>query len=408
MKRSILLLLALAVAAPLLTPSLMAQTDPPLEETFLLRHVSGTTANPGSHVPYVLSNDGTSPWAFFHAFSAHVSYVSESGPEDQRNEVFSTNWFSGGVHGRLGDRTTVALRGRLSLEPYTIKEEGYPQILQFVSPEGGDVLIDHMRPHDLFGEAAAEIAFRMWATSFLHVYVAAVGDPALGAPPAELRASGIDFAEAPFAYDIQESFHNKTRVVTLGYASKVLNIEGSMFHDAISTGDHTEFDDGDFDSKSVRLTLMPTPNMSVQVSRGELGEDDLTKREITSGSVAYTTSSVAATALWTRREREDRPSATAMGFELAVRAARSTILARVESVDRPQDLFLDGDPLDPAVERTSHFTVGYLLDLMGGYRYRGGVGVNVDYHTNTHELEDSANYGHKPQSIYAFVRFRTR
>jgi hypothetical protein len=36
------------------------------------------------------------------------------------------------------------------------------------------------------------------------------------------------------------------------------------------------------------------------------------------------------------------------------------------------------------------------------------VGVNVDYHTNTHELEDSPNYGHKPQSIYAFVRFRSR
>jgi hypothetical protein len=403
MKHLTLLLLVLAVAAPLL-----AQTDPPLEETFLLRHVSGTTANPGSHVPYVLSNDGTSPWVFFHALSAHVSYVSESGPADQRNEVFSTNWFAGGVHGRLGDRTTVVLRGRISLEPYTIKEEGYPQILQFVSPEGGDVLIDHMRPHDLFGEAAAEIAFRLSGASFVHVYAAAVGDPALGAAPAELRASGVDFADAPFSYDVQETFHNKTRVVTAGYASKVLKLEGSMFHDAISTGDHTEFDDGDFDSQSVRLTLMPTPSTSVQVSRGELGEDELTKRHITSASLGYSTGTVAATALWTRRKQESSAAVTAMSFEVALRAARSTILARVESVDRPQDLFLDRDAFDPVVERTSHFTVGYLLDLMGGYRYKGGVGVNVDYHTNTHELEDSPNYGHKPQSIYAFVRFRTR
>jgi hypothetical protein len=97
-----------------------------------------------------------------------------------------------------------------------------------------------------------------------------------------------------------------------------------------------------------------------------------------------------------------------MGFELAVRAARSTVMARVESVDRPQDLFLDQDPFDIAVERTSHFTVGYLLDVVNSNRYRAGAGVNIDYHTNTHELEDSALYGHKPQSIYAFLRFRTK
>jgi hypothetical protein len=403
MKHLTLLLLVLAVATPLL-----AQVDPPLEETFLLRHVSGTTPNPGTRVPYVVSNDGTSPWVFFHAFSANVSYVSESGPEDQRNEVFSTNWFTGGLHGRIGDRTTFVLRGRVSLEPYTIKEEGYPQILQFVSPEGGDVLIDHMRPHDLFGEAGGELAFRLGTNSFLHVYAAAVGDPALGAPPAELRASGIDFAEAPFAYDVQETFYSKTRVVTAGYSSKVLSLEASMFHDSISTGDHTEFDDGDFDSQSVRLTLMPTPNMSVQVSRGELGEDELTKRDITSASLGYATNNIAATALWTRRERENRPAVTSMGFELAVRAARSTVMARVESVDRPQDLFLDQDPFDIAVERTSHFTVGYLFDVVNSNRYRAGAGVNIDYHTNTHELEDSALYGHKPQSIYAFLRFRTK
>lgn len=405
----------LRLAALLLTalPSL-AQTPYPadaaaLDELFLLRHVSGTAMNPGTRLPHLVSGGDT--WSFFHSFNAHLTYVSESGPEEQRNETFSTNWLTAGIHGRFGERTSFVVRGRISAEPYTIPEEGYPQILQYVSPEGGQVLLDRMRPHDLVGEAAAEIAFRTTQSSFLHLYAAAIGDPALGAPPAALRASGTDFAEAPLSWDVQESFHNKTSVLTVGYSSKVLNLEYSIFHDAITTPDYTEIEtDGDIDSSSARLTLMPTRNMAIQVSRGELGEDDLTKREITSASIGYVTDAVAATALWTRRESESGPASTAYGIELSMRAARSTIMGRAEWVDRPTDLFLTRDPFVPTVEETAHFTVGYLYDVLASSRYRAGVGVNIDYHQNTRELEELAEerYGHKPQSIYAFVRFRTR
>lgn len=396
------LLLAFALAAA----PLFAQNEPPFEDIFLLRNVSGTTANPGTRVPHVVTGDFQ--WQFFHSFDAHLTYVSESGPVEQRNETFSTNWLTAGVQRHLGDRALLLLRGRISLEPYTVQEEGYPQILQFVSPEGGEVMLDHMRPQDLFGEAAAHFAYRTSAASFVHLYAAAVGDPALGTAPSALRASGVDFAEAPFAYDIQETFHTKTRVVTLGFTTRVLSIEGSVFHDAITTGDHTEVDDGAIDSRSVRVTLTPTRNFSAQVSRGELGEDDVTQRTVTSGSVSYATDTVAATALWTQREEATRPSLTSFGFEVALRAARNTFMARVESMDRPRDLFLDRNPFVPAVERATHFTIGYLFDFINGPRYKAGAGVNIDYRTNTHELEESEFYGHKPQGIYAFVRFRTR
>jgi hypothetical protein len=32
--------------------------------------------------------------------------------------------------------------------------------------------------------------------------------------------------------------------------------------------------------------------------------------------------------------------------------------------------------------------------------------VNIDYHTQSHDIEFA--YGHKPQSIYAFLRFRNQ
>ena len=393
------MILRVAFALALSTSAFAQGLDP-------LRNVSGTTSNPGAESLWVRSEPSAGGWTFFHGFDAHVTYVSETGPEDQRNEIFSTNWFGAGVHANLGSRGFVLVRGRVSLEPYTITEdEGYPQILQYVSPEaGGPPTTDRMRAHDLFGEAAVHAGWRPTQSTLLHVYGALVGDPALGTAPSQLRATSVDFAEAPFSYDIQETFHDSTSVITAGFTTRWISIEGSAFHDAVTTDDHTEIDSGDIDSQSARLTLTPTPNLAIQVSRGELGED-LAQRDISTASLSYATPNVAVTALWTKREYADdvRPSETAYGAELALRGSRHSFLGRAEWVDRPL-----GFPETPDVrftEQTTHFAVAYLYDFIANNRWRAGVGVNIDYHTQSHELED--RYGHKPQSIYAFARIRT-
>ena len=371
-----------------------AQIDP-------LRNVSGTTPNPGQTPPWVTSGSGG--WTFFHGLSAHVAQVSESGPLESRTEVFSTNWLVAGLHRDLGSRGFVLLRGRASLEPYTISDnDGYPQLLQYISEEAGGPLVDRMRPQDLFGEAAVQVGFRPSESTLIHAYAALVGDPALGTAPFALRSSGVDFAEAPFAYDLQEPFHDSTSVVTLGFNARVFAIEGSMFHDATTFGDHTEIDSGDIDSHSVRLTVMPSQNIALQVSRGTLGED-VNERDISTASVAFGTQNVAATALWTRREQEGQVARTGYSFELALRGARNTLMARAEWVDRPT-----GFPdvvTSAATEQTTHLVVGYIFDLIANPAFRVGAGVNADYHTQSHELP--TRYGHKPQAIYAFVRLRS-
>ena len=390
--------LALALA---LSTSLFAQQglDP-------LRNVSGTTANPGGESLWVRSEPGPSGWTFFHGFDAHVTYVSETGPEDQRNEVFSTNWFGAGVHKNLGTRGFLLVRGRVSLEPYTLPEDdGYPQILQYVSPEAGGPIIDRMRPQDLFGEAALHAGWRPSQSTLLHVYGALVGDPALGTAPSALRLSSVDFAEAPFSYDIQETFHDSTSVITAGFATRWISLEGSVFHDSTFSDDFTSIDDGDIDSRSARVTLTPTPNLAIQVSRGELGED-LAQRDVTTGSLTYGNPSFAGTLLYTTREHahELRPSEeTAYGFEIALRGLRHSFMGRAEWVDRPLGFPENPDPRQ--TEQTTHFAVGYLFDFLSSNRYRAGAGLNIDYHTQSHELEEI--YGHKPQSIYAFVRMRS-
>jgi spore coat protein U-like protein len=386
MKRLSVILILFALPA-------LAQVDP-------LRNVSGTTPNPG-FVPWETSASGG--WTFFEGFNAHLTYVSETGPEEQRNEAFSTNWVAIGAQRTLGSRGFVLLRGRASLEPFTIADnDGYPQMLQYVSAESGGVLVDRMRPQDLIGEAALHAGIRLGGSSLISAYAAVVGDPALGTAPFALRASGADFAEAPFAYDIQEPFHDATSVVTLGFASRILTLEGSVFHEAVTFGDHTEIDNGDIDSSSARITLTPSPNVAIQVSRGTLGED-AAERKVSTASIAYGTERAAATALWTRRERDGAPTETAYGFELTFRGARSSVIGRAEWVDRPSG-FPD-TVTATATEQTTHFAVGYIFDFLASSRLRAGAGVNIDYHTQSHELPP--RYGHKPQAVYAFVRLKS-
>jgi hypothetical protein len=396
MTKSLVLALLLSTGA---AASALAQGIDPL------LNVSGTTANPGGESLWVRSEPSAGGWTFFHGFDAHLTYVSETGPTVQRNELFSTNWFGAGLHKNLGSRGFVLVRGRVSLEPYTIpKSEGYPQILQYVSPEGGGPVIDRMRAQDLFGEAAIQAGWRPTQSTLVHVYAALVGDPALGTAPSALRATSVDLAEAPFSYDIQETFHDSTKVLTAGFASRWASIDGSVFHDAVTTGDHTEIDNGDIDSSSARLTVTPTPNVAIQVSKGKLGKNAL-QRDITSASIGYATRNVGLTALWTRREHADttRPPETAYGAELALHGTRNTFLGRAEWVDRPLG-FPEAPDLD-GIEQTTHFAVAWLFDVLTSNRYKAGVGVNIDYHTQSHELQ--ARYGHKPQAIYAFARFRT-
>lgn len=385
----------------LVFPALAQGTDP-------LRNVSGTMPQPGPSSPWITSGDGV--WTTFGGFSAHATYVSESGPEEQRNEVFSTNWLVLGAKRELGERGFFLARGRISLEPWTTGDDGYPQMLQYI-PSAESPLTDRMRPRSFIGEVALQAGFRPTESTLLHIYVAPVGDPALGAAPDGLRASSMEFAEAPFAWEIQESFHSATSVVTAGFASKWITLEGSVFHDPRDVDDYTSIDDGDIDSRSVRVILTPGTNWSLQVSRGELGED-LAQRTVSSGSLTWGSSRAAASILYTQREYavEDLPSDTAYGFELLFRASRHSFMGRAEWVDRPE-FFPAAPPVTlplPVIfhnEKTTHFTVGYLYDFLARERFRSGFGVNIDYHTQSHELP--ATYGHKPQSIYAFLRVRS-
>jgi hypothetical protein len=335
-------------------------------------------------------------WRTWRRGALFATYVTETGPRTPQTRVFSTNWFEGGASHALGANAAIEFRGRLSLEPLTVPREGYPQLLQYISPSSGGPLTDRMRAQDLVQEVAMRVSWRA-----LRLNLSAVGDPPLGATPYAQRASSIDFAEAPFAYDVQESFHVATRVIGAAVDTKTFAIEGAVFHASTTGGRHTTIADGGIDSWSGRAILRPSPHVAIQASRGVLGDEH---RNVTSASITYESALIATSAIWTRRDpakalRGIAPALNAFGIELALRGARNIASIRIETVDRPAGTFY------PALRRTTHFTIGDIFELRRTRGLRAGIGANIDYQTNTSELQ--ATYGHKPQSVYAFVRIRT-
>ncbi len=214
----------------------------------------------------------------------------------------------------------------------------------------------------------------------VQIYLAPVGEPPLGAEPFAQRSSSLDFAEAPFAYDVQESFHIATRVAAAALTSHFADVEYGVFHASNTTGRHTTIDDGNIDSWSARLTIAPDSKLSAQVSTGRLTD---AKRKVDSASITYRGPVLATSAIWTKRD--DRK---AYGFEATIRYFRSNVMGRVETIDR-----------------RTHTTVGYIFDVFRARTQRAGIGIDIDYHSNTRAIEKI--YGHKPQTIYTFVRWRT-
>jgi len=82
----------------------------------------------------------------------------------------------------------VQFRTMLSFEPATISQRRYPELFQTGETAFGRQIIDGQHPHDFFMELAAEYAHRI-GDAIGYVYVAPVGDPALGPVAFPHRAS---------------------------------------------------------------------------------------------------------------------------------------------------------------------------------------------------------------------------
>jgi hypothetical protein len=172
---------------------------------------------------------------------------------------------------RTFEHSEWLFRAAISLEPLTIGERGYPQVLQSGQEADGTRVHDRMYALDFFRELAATYSWeisRNWAGTF---YAALAGEPAIGPVTFTQRISASPDPLAPLGFVAQENSHSAFGVITVGAFTRTLKLEASWFNGSLP-GDHKySIAIRRPDSYAARVSWNPFSWLSSQISYAYLG-----------------------------------------------------------------------------------------------------------------------------------------
>jgi hypothetical protein len=401
------------------------------------REASGTSWLPGS-TPMEAYHFGAGEWSFMvHGFANFV-FQEESEPRGS-SEFFSTNAAMLTVRRSVG-AGKLGVRFMGSLEP-TLGAEGYPLLLQTgETADGMNPLFDRQHPHDVLMEAALTYSRPISSQNSFFVYFAPVGEPAIGPPAFMHRFSASDNPVPPIVHHWFDSTHITYGVLTFGLVHKdKLKLDGSIFNGREPDAERWDLDPIRLNSYSMRFTLNPTPNWSVQASFAQLDSPEQIHQGIDvirlSASAAYNRRLSAGnwqtTLAWGRNKRARtfltfQPPAidgtthvhfvpgefgvspvltqNALLAESAVRLReRHAMFARMEWAEK-DELFDASDPRHALVSNVSKLSFGYVYDFVRAGHLRVGAGAYGSVHFVTEELSDL--YGEFPTSYGFYLRLK--
>jgi hypothetical protein len=323
----------------------------------------------------------------------------------------SQNWFM-----LTGTRTigpgAAAVDAMMSLEPFTLKAIGSPQVFQTGETYKSGPLIDYQHPHDLFMKLGATYRIERRSVGYL-LGAALVGSPALGPTPFMHRESGRDNPQVPLAHHYTDSTHITPGVLTAGVDAAGFMIEGSWFRGEEPNENRLNIDRPRLDSWSARASWRQGP-WRAQFSGGHLHRPEVYERTnmlrftaaIEFGG-AVGSRPLAASLVWgENREIHGILDAYLLEWTLGT-TPRGRFYGRAEAAAKN---LLDLGTLEPPgfvhFHRISHvaaLTLGYLADLSERRWGRIGVGADVTvYHVAANMLEF---YG-APHSYHVFMRYR--
>lgn len=180
------------------------------------------------------------------------------------NQVGLVNWAMAMATRSFGGGQ-LQLRSMLSVEPWTIGGRGYPLLLQSGESYKGEPLHDRQHPHDLFMELAVLYDRPMASNLAVSLYLAPVGEPALGPVAFPHRPSAFGDPLAPISHHWQDGTHITFGVLTAGVFTRSVKLEGSWFNGREPDENRTNFDYAGrrLDSYSGRLSINPAPNWAL-------------------------------------------------------------------------------------------------------------------------------------------------
>jgi hypothetical protein len=373
---------------------------------------SGTSWLPAETPSYVLSRDAAG-WMWMVHANLFVQYLHESGDRG-RHQTGSINWIM-----LMADRSAagghLGLRGMVSLEPWTIRGCGYPDLLASGELCDGEPIHDRQHPHDLFMELAATYDRAATSSVRLQLYGGPAGEPALGPTAFPHRISAMPSPLAPITHHWLDATHITFGVVTGGLYGARWKAETSVFNGREPDEHRTNVDLAALDSYSGRFWWLPAPRWAFQVSAGHLreaeaGHDGAPRTDVDRITASATYHRVtkpgdvwASTIGWGRNHEPGGDATNALLAETNLTIDdRHTWFGRFELSGKSAH--------DLAVEGAEIFTVakvqgGYTGYFSAGPALRPGIGAGLSLGIVPDSLR--AIYGRKVNAgVAAFVTLR--
>ena len=241
------------------------QADPDIA-TPPTREGSGTSWLP-DETPMSAIHAQAGDWTLMAHGNAFLQYLHDTG--DRGSHQFgSINWFMG-----MADRTAgsghLGLRGMISLEPWTVRGCGYPDLLASGEVCQGEAIHDRQHPHDLFMELAVTYDRPLAGTSgFSCMAVRSVS------PPSDRRLFRIASRRCPTrlrrypSLARRDAHHIRRR--DRRHVSHSMEGQTSVFNGREPDENRTDFDIAQLDSCSGRVWFLPTKRWALQASAGHL------------------------------------------------------------------------------------------------------------------------------------------
>jgi hypothetical protein len=351
-------------------------------------------------------------WQWSIEGSAFVGYNYQLRKFTDFDELESQNWLMTALSKSFGGGSNVELVGMFSLEPFTLRDIGSPQVFQTGETYNGAPLIDYQHPHDLIMNLGGEYSLPIGGTT-VTVGAYLVGPAPIGPPVFMHRPSAEDNPQAPLSHHYLDSTHVTPGVVSVAVERSGFTIEAGAFHGQEPDEDRLDLDTGALDSFGGRVSWADGP-WQFQVSGADLKTPERKSpydaTRITA-SATYFKGDEQRSIAWSAafgQNREVFGNLEAYLFEGERKAGRNAFYLRAESVAK--DILDAGfHPIGVAhthrQSQVSALTLGYVRRI--GSRSFGsfGIGGDITGYIVPENLQES--YG-SPLSFHAFLHYQGR
>lgn len=375
---------------------------------------SGTSWLPDSSPMYAV-HFMTSGWELMVHGLAFLQYDKQFTPRGDE-QFGSVNWGMFMARHELGGGLFAA-RAMLSLEPFTVTSRGYPLLLQSGESYRDEPLHDRQHPHDLFMELAALYDRPIGDNLAISLYVAPVGEPALGPVAFPHRPSASGDPLAPLGHHWQDATHISFGVATVGLYSRQVKLEGSIFNGREPDEIRTNFDyrGRSLDSYAGRLTLNPDAHWSLSGSYGYLKSpeglhpDETVHRvsaSVLHGRTMGAKGELASALIWGANKHAGASMSHSVLAETNLDLdGTNTLFGRAEYVQKSaEDLVVPGVP-ESTIFDVGSLALGYIREIS---KFTGGsIGLGARGSLDIIPESLKPEYGTRtPGGFDVFIRFR--